>query len=283
MRKLAVVSGYATVDYPVRLAAPLSGAQTATVEALGRDGWPRPGGAALYASLRLAAAGHRAKAFVGLGDDANGALYLSACGAGNVEVEAFACDSQTHTPWCMLLYHDDGSYTCLLDRGEMDGGSLTQAQRQVLAHTDLVCIAAGPATRTAALLDNISARSIVAWIAKRDSVSYPQWLNERLAQRADLIFCNTSERAMVDSARLGDTRAGQWIIETRGADGVVLEGNSSRIELSSAAVRVRDATGAGDTFAGEVLAALLAGSSDIEAAARRGIDAARALLLTRAY
>lgn len=283
MRKLAVVSGYATVDYPVRLAAPLSGAQTATVEALGRDSWPRPGGAALYASRRLAAAGHRAKAFVGLSDDANGALYLSACRASNVEVEAAACDAQTHTPWCMLLYHDDGSYTCLLDRGEVDGGALTDAQRQMLAHANLVCVAAGPATRTAALLDSTSANTIVAWIAKRDSISYPQWLSERLAQRADLIFCNSFERAMVDSVRPDNTRAGQWIIETRGADGVVLEGNSRRIELSSAAVRVRDATGAGDTFAGEVLAALLSESPDIEKAARRGIDAARALLLTRAY
>lgn len=283
MRKLAVVSGYATVDYPVRLAAPPSGAQTATVEALGRDGWPRPGGAALYASRRLEAAGHRARAFVGLGDDANGALYLSACQAANVEVETVACDAQIHTPWCMLLYHDDGSYTCLLDRGEINGGSVTDAQRQMLAHADLVCVAAGPATLTAALLDSTSANTMVAWIAKRDSISYPQWLNERLAQRADLIFCNTSERTMVDSARLGDTRAGQWIIETRGADGVVLEGNGRKVELSSAAVRVRDATGAGDTFAGEVLAALLSGSSSIEDAARRGIDAARTLLLSRVY
>lgn len=283
MRRLAVVSGYAIVDYPVRLPAPLSGAQTSSVEALARDGWPRPGGAALYASRRIAAAGHRACALVALGQDANGALYLDACRAASVEIEESACSEQVHTPWCMLLYHDDGSYTCLIDRCEADRQTLTEAQRQSLASADLVCVAAGPWSVTAALLECVSPDVTLAWIAKRDDVSFPPVLSQRLARRADLIFCNASERPMVDLARLSGAKASQSIIETRGVDGVVVERNGRRSELPAAPVRVRDATGAGDTLAGEVLAILLAGESDLDCAVRRGIDAVRTLLLSRGF
>ena len=90
MYKTAIVSGYATVDYPARLAAPLWGPQTSPVEALSDDGWPRAGGAALYVSRCIAAAGHRASALVMLGKDENGALYLDACRAAKVGVETIA-------------------------------------------------------------------------------------------------------------------------------------------------------------------------------------------------
>jgi len=283
MRKLAVVSGYATVDFPVRLPAPLSGAQTATVEALAKDSWPRPGGAALYASRRIAAAGHRACALVALGHDASGTLYLDACRAAGVELGEGACIAHLQTPWCMLLYHDEGSYTCLIDRGGTDQQVLSDAQRSGLASADLVCIAAGPSAVTAALIDWVPPGVTLAWIAKRDAVSFPQALNERLARRADLIFCNASERSMVDAARVSGVKPGQSIIETRGADGVVLESGGRRIELPSPPVRVRDTTGAGDTLAGEVLATLLSANSDLEGAVRRGIDAVRDLLLTRRF
>jgi ribokinase len=281
MRKLAVVSGYATVDFPVRLPVPLNGAQTATVETLAKDSWPRPGGAALYASRRIAAAGHRACALVALGQDASGTLYLDACRAAGVELSEGACIAHLQTPWCMLLYHDEGNYTCLIDRGDMDQQVVSDAQRTVLASADLVCIAAGPSAVTATLIDWAPPSATLAWIAKRDAVSFPQALNERLARRADLVFCNASERSMVDAARLSGVKPGQSIIETRGAEGVLLESGDRRVELPSPPVRVRDTTGAGDTLAGEVLATLLSGKSDLEGAVRRGIDAVHNLLLRR--
>jgi ribokinase len=279
--KTVIVSGYATVDYPVRLPLALMGPQTSTVEALVGSDWPRAGGAALYASRRIAAAGHHAKALVALGDDSNAALYLNACHAANVEVEVVACDPQPRTPWCMLLYHDNGSYTCLIERGDVDRCVLIDSRIKMLAHADLVCIAAGTAGVSAALLDGLADDVPLAWIAKRDPVSFPIWLIERLARRADFIFCNASERRMVDAGRTTNAKKDQCIIETRGADGVLLERSDGKIEIAVEPVQVQDATGAGDTLAGEVLATLLSGHTDMEFAMRRGIDAAQALLLER--
>jgi ribokinase len=73
----------------------------------------------------------------------------------------------------------------------------------------------------------------------------------------------------------------QSIIETRGADGVLLESPGTLLELRCDAVKVDDATGAGDTFAGEVLAIMLSGEANLESALTRGMEAARDLLLAR--
>lgn len=81
MGKSAIVAGYATVDYAARVSQPLYGPGTRAAVALTRDRWPSPGGAALYASKRIAAAGHQAHPLAILGNDDNGAIYLRACEA----------------------------------------------------------------------------------------------------------------------------------------------------------------------------------------------------------
>lgn len=280
--KLAVISGYASVDFPVRLPLPLQGEQTATVEAMAVEQWPRPGGAALYAARCIAAAGSRATALVTVGNDSNGALYLDAARAGGLELAGVDVSADARTPWCMLLYHDDGGYTCLIDRGDVDRHQLTDSQRSLVSAADFICIAAGSAATNAAVLDGVSSGTPVAWIAKRDPVCFPPPLARRLAERADFIFCNAGERADVDAARGAEPRPHQAIVETRGAAGVRLEHGGRTIDLPVDSLHVRDATGAGDTLAGGVIASLLAGTQDLESAVREGIHAARRLLAGRA-
>jgi ribokinase len=281
MSKHAVISGYATVDYAARSARPLHGAETLTVDAITEGGWPRAGGAALFASRRIAAAGHSASALTIVGTDANAALYSEACRTGGVRTDGIASLASVRTPWCVLVYHDEGSYTCLIDRGAVDAQNLTRAQLATAASADLLCIAAGPARCAAALLDTIPPDMPLAWIAKRDDVSFPEALAARLGRRANVVFCNTSERHIVDRARSHGVAMSQSIIETRGADGVLLESPGTVLELRCDAVKVRDATGAGDTLAGEVLATMLSGEANLENALTRGMDAARDLLLAR--
>ena len=281
MRKLAAVSGYATLDYPVRLPRPLTGPGTSSVEALDGDGWPRAGGAALYTSRRIAAAGHRAAVAVTIGNDANGLRYLDACRAANVDVAGVSSSSRVRTPWCALLYHDDGSYTCLIDRDGVDDQLPTRPQQNLLSQADYVCIAAGPAAHTVRLMEGLADDVPLAWIAKRDAVSLPDTLAARLASRADIIFCNASERTRVDWARGPGMRAGQSIVETRGTDGVVLERLGERLTLPCELVPATDTTGAGDTLAGEVIATLLSETSNLEDAVCAGIEAVREMLLRR--
>jgi ribokinase len=282
MSKSAIVAGYATVDYAARVSQPLHGPGTRTAVALARNHWPSAGGAALYASMRIAAAGHQAHPLAVLGNDRNGAVYLQACDAANLSHAALVCTAKVRTPWCVLLYHDDGSYTCVLDHGDVNEQPLSAAQLSLAGSADLISVAAGPVCASEQLLETIADSSLLAWIAKDDPSCFPDSLAARLARRADIVFCNSAERVMIDRARTDGYRANQSVIETRGSQGVVIDNRGTVIELSCEPLRVTDTTGAGDTLAGEVLAALLSGISSMEEAVRRGIDAARALLVQRA-
>jgi len=279
--KLAAISGYAGSDYLVRLPSALQGPQTATIETLGGSAWPRPGGAALYVARHLSAAGHHAAPLIAVGDDTNGRSYLDAVDAYGIDATGMRVVKDARTPWCMLLYHDDGDYTCLIDRGTVKQQALNDAQRTLIRAADYVCIAAGDAEVSTRVLDELPQTTPLAWIAKRDSDCFPTALGRRLAQRADIIFCNSSERPQVDSARFEAHRAHQIVIETRGASGVAIEcdGDIQRVDVEP--MQVRDATGAGDTLAGGVIASLLAGECSIEAAVREGVRAARRLLQGR--
>lgn len=64
-----VVSGYATLDYVVHAEMPFKGEGTVTASIGVSGAWPRPGGAALYASRRIAAAGLLAHPITQIGDD----------------------------------------------------------------------------------------------------------------------------------------------------------------------------------------------------------------------
>lgn len=281
MSKSVVVSGYATLDYAVHTPRPVHGPGTTAVTAMARGRWPQPGGAAFYSSLRLAAAGHQAIPLLTLGEDANGESYFAACQAANVSTAGIVRVGEARTPWCMLLYHDDGSCTCLLDYGAVDSRPLNVRQLSLATRADLVCIAAGPALASEQLLDQLPDSVPLAWIAKNDPRCFPDALCARLARRADLIFCNSSERELVEAARTAGTRTNQSIVETRGSRGVIVDTANGRVELTSDPLQAGDTTGAGDTLAGETLAALLSGETSLVAAVQKGANAARALLQSR--
>lgn len=280
MSQSFAISGYATIDYSVQAPRALHGPGTYPVVALANEHWAKPGGAAFYASARMAAGGHQAHPIVMLGEDSNAQLYLDACDSAHVSTSGIHRTDRIRTPWCFLMYHDDGSHTCLLDAGSVMTAPLNQRQLEIVARADRVCIAAGSVAATEQILAAIDGSTQLAWIAKQDELCFPDALAARLAQRADLVFCNRSERALVDGARAPGHRKNQTIIETRGAQGVLIESNGTQSELSSEPLTVNDTTGAGDTLAGEVMASLLSGCS-IEVAVRRGMDAARALLSSR--
>lgn len=281
MSKSAVVVGYATLDYSANVPDALRGPGTHAAVALSPANWPRAGGAALYASARLAAAGHTAHPLVTLGDDSNGAIYIQACRAANVSTDGIHCTRMVRTPWCLLAYHQDGTYTCLIDAGGVDEQPLTPSQLTLCESADLICIAAAPAANSARVLSIAPNAAPLAWIAKDDPICFPERLCAEIATRADIIFCNTGERALVERARASAHKTEQIIVETRGSRGVLIDGAGRRTDLNCEAIDASDTTGAGDTLAGETLAAWLAGCPSIEAAVQRGMGAVRSLLLSR--
>ena len=105
------------MDYVVQLQAQFHGTGTVLGELGPADAWPRAGGAALYASKRLAAAGHHCSALTWIGDDEDGVHFVSACEEAKIQRSAISQTSNGRTTRCIMIYNADGSSGCLLDIG----------------------------------------------------------------------------------------------------------------------------------------------------------------------
>lgn len=277
MSGAVIVAGFATLDYVVQVEGDFRGRGTRLMRQGTGDAWPRAGGAALYASVPLSRAGIAAGPLTWIGDDADGAAYLAACRAAALGLEAVAITPGAPSTRCLLIYNDDGGHGCLLRPGP---ASLTAEQAVMAASASWLVVTAGPARISRALLDGLSPGHRLAWIAKDDPACFPPELVARLTARADVVFCNAGERGWLEAGRAGPRPAGQVLFETRGAQGVRVEANGAVVDAPAAPLAVDDATGAGDTFAGAALAALI-GGADPRAAAESGMVAARALLAAR--
>lgn len=263
-----VVAGFATIDYVVLVEGDFTGRGTRLMR---EAAWPRAGGAALYASAALTKAGVAAAPLTWVGDDADGAAYRATC----VSTEGVAVIPGAPSTRCLLIYNADGTYGCLLRPGP---AALTDAQPRLVVEAEWLVIAAGPPEIAARLLDLEGPR--LAWIAKDDSACFPSELVARLTARAAVIFCNAGERAWLEAGRTGPAPIGQLMFETRGGDGVHVEAGDGVFDMPVIPLAVGDATGAGDTFAGAALAALIGGAPP-RGAAEAGIAAAGMLLAAR--
>jgi ribokinase len=207
-------------------------------------------------------------------------LYRTSCGEQGIGVEGVVSIPDGATPLCFLVYQPDGSCGCLIDFGMSGQVAITREQERLIAAAELVCFTVGPAAASMRAMELIRPEATVAWIMKNDPASFIPPLREKLAQRAQFIFCNARERAWVDEVT-GDRPADQVIIQTGGAEAVQIHQSGSVTNLAVNALTMHDTTGAGDTLAGGTLAAILRGETDIVSAVREGIDAAYKLLSGR--
>ncbi|MEM6680678.1 MAG: PfkB family carbohydrate kinase [Pseudomonadota bacterium] len=282
MLETAVVSGYATLDYCLNLAGPFNGRNIAHIEPVDQTMWARPGGGTLYTSLQLARYATATYPLIWLGDDPAGQRYLQHCQGHGLRTHAVQVLKNKATPSCFLIYQQDGSQGCLIDNGETgETVGLSAAQVETVEQADLVCITAGPPQQTLDVLAHTKASAFVAWIAKRDEKCFPSALQEKLGERADIIFCNASERSFVNAAIHKQGLRKCTVIETRGADGILIEAKDGFEEIAVQPLASEDTTGAGDTFAGATLGALLSGANDIKGAVAAGEMAAHAMLKSR--
>ena len=139
------VAGFATLDYVVRVEGDFTGRGTLPMRQGAADAWPRAGGATLYASAALAAAGVAVAPLTWIGDDADGLAYRQACRRAGVRLEGVAIGAGAPSTRCLLIYNADGSYGCLLRSGP---AALTAAQLDLAAHAPWLAISAGPVSYT---------------------------------------------------------------------------------------------------------------------------------------
>jgi ribokinase len=272
--------GYASVDHPMQLAGQFRSHWTTPIRHRGSGPWPRPGGCHFYAGMPVARTGADTALVTWIGDDALGEQYRGHCVAQGMSDAGMAIVESGNTPLCFLVYEDDGACACLIDFGLAGREEVTQAQAAVLAAADFVCMTVAPPRAAEQALSLTRPDAIIAWVTKNDPASFPTQFRAALAQRARYIFCNARELAWVDEALDGD-RGDRIIIQTNGAEQVLVHERTSTTAITVQPIDARDTTGAGDTLAGGTLAALIAGETDIRRAVEAGVSAAADLLRPR--
>ncbi|WP_336800982.1 carbohydrate kinase family protein [Kaistia sp. MMO-174] len=283
------ITGFASLDHVAVLdGAPRAG-RTTTILQRPQDAWPRLGGGPAFVAMALVADGiAQAIPVSWIGDDTAGDAYRDQLAARGVPDRGLDAVAGARTPVSVLAYEPDGGCICLYDPGMPAGLTLSAAQRELVGTADWVCITIGPAAVNDAVLDAIRPGTRLAWIVKHDPRVLSVAQAARFAARADLICFSHAEAGFVQQALAGAgaARPGQVLIETRGGAGATITRDERSIAVSAEPLAVTDPTGAGDSFAGGVLAALAKGETDkgetdLAAVVRSGHAAARRLLLAR--
>jgi ribokinase len=279
---IAIV-GYASLDHVLRLEDTPRPDATAIATRTGDD-WPRLGGSPSYIAAALVRAGvARAVPITWVADDESGARFVEALVALGVTTAGVARSLPGATPVCVLAYAPEGACFCLYAPGASRAAGLDDTQRRLLDAADWVCVTAGPAEATREVLARLRPAQRLAWAVKADADAFPPPLRSALAIRADLIVFSCGERPFVAAAlEAAPLRRERLVVETQGTEGARLsqEGHSEQI-AATAPVQTPDPTGAGDTFVGGMLAALLADPEDAAAAVRLGQRAAGDMLRAR--
>jgi ribokinase len=278
------IIGYASLDHVAMLDSVPRPGRTSTILARPTNAWPRLGGSPAYVAGALAAAGVAdARPVSWIGSDEAGDAYLAQLRDKGVLVDAMARVPDARTPMAVLAYDPDGGCCCLYDPGMPKDLALTRTQRDIVARADWLCVTIGPTRATLAALDALNPSARLAWVVKDDPRALPPDLAARLAGRADVICHSRAERGFVEAAfrtTLG-SRPDRIVIETLGGDGATVSQGGTSLSVATVPFETPDPTGAGDTFAGGVIAALAAGETDLIAVVEAGHEAAAALLRSR--
>jgi ribokinase len=286
MKRIAI-SGYASLDYILQLAGAPQPSRTVVVKSRpDADAWPRAGGSPTYIGAAIKRAGGVDVSIVTwIGKDAVGTEYLNRIAALGLATDGIARNLPGRTPICLLAYDPEGICYCFYEALEARAGVFTNEQLGVVESADWVCLAAQPPAATRAALDRLTDRQTLVWAVKGDADAFPDALRADVVTRANLIVHSRGERDFV--APFLTARRGQpdrLVVETLGADGAVLTINGKTVHApleDGKRIETRDPTGAGDTFLGGFVAALMAKPDDPVAAVQAGQTSARAMLVAR--
>jgi len=254
-----VAMGYASLDHKY-LTAPFQGpGHTTLIRGPLAGGLPEAGASSYFASS-LRAHGLDVGIVSWVGTDAMGAAFRDDLLARGIDVAGLSCHG-SRSPSTQMFYDGHGESVVWFDPGEVDQ-SLTTTQCEVVARADALLLGIGPVEATARALDTVRSDALVLWAVKADPASLPEDLTRRLADRADVICHSESETAFLEGLRSLDraalSRAGTIVVTTRGSRDVeCLVDGVLREVVGPGPVEINDTTGAGDTFAGGLLARLV--------------------------
>lgn len=268
-----VVTGYASLDYPVTLEGQALPDTTTLITGRNPADWPRVGGCPTYIAAAASRAKQRAAPVMWIGSDDAGLSLLKTLEGHGITTAGIGVAQGRRSPSAVMVYQADGSCLCLYDPALAGTERLDDAQRDLIARASHLCISVGPPALQGEILDLCPSGARLYWAVKNDPDSFGPQIRERLSRRADVIFHSAPERHLI-----GQTRA--VLVETRGAGGVGVTAGGRQVDLPVTPVTVRDTTGAGDTFSGGFIAAEMAGADPVSAA-KAGIAAVAEMLRVR--
>ena len=275
MSKL-LVTGYASLDYPVSLAGTVQPDKTTHITHRDPRAWPRTGGSPYYVAAAAARSGMQSRPITWVGKDALAQKYLDDCDRAGIATSGVAQLTGQRSPVCLMIHQGDGSTSCLFDPAFSGKETLTDTQRGMISKCENICITVGPGHLVAEILSLVADDANIYWVTKSDEKAFPAPICQQLAQKSRVIFCNKSERPWI----MAFNPSAPIIVETQGAGGCKLITSGKEEIVSATSVRTSDPTGAGDTFAGGFIEALCR-TGDPKQAARTGMDCARELLERR--
>jgi len=275
------ITGYASLDYIVRLDRTPVADTTATIHSRPLD-WPRLGGSPAYVASAMVAAGVDATPISWVADDADGGLYCDALASRRVSDEGIAV-WPGRTPICVLAYQPDGGCHCFYHPALVEPLALDAHQLELVAEARWVCLTVGPAGATRQALAAIRPGARLVWAVKADPRAVPADLAAAICSRADIVAASRGEAGFLAAAlaAAGPSRRPRLIVETRGAESVAVICDGGVDVFPVDPVEAEDTTGAGDTFLGGFLASLIAGNEALDEAVAAGIRAAREMLVAR--
>jgi len=279
------VTGYASLDYVVQLNAPPRPNQTSLIVSRPSEAWPRLGGSPSYIVPALARAGVAAATMITwVGADEQGAQYLRFLDDAGLSTAGVSRALPGPTPVCILAYDPAGACYCFYEAAGGRGVSFDAGQLALIDSADWVCAAAQPTAASRDVLARVKPGQRLAWAVKADADAFPLDVRRDFAARADLIVHSRGERPFVEAAlaEAGPGRPGRILVETRGSDGAQFTIGGRSVDVPTERIATADPTGAGDTFIGGLIAALIKDPNDPVAAIHAAGAAARVMLTARA-
>ena len=273
-----VVTGYASMDYVVALNGFVQVDKTTLVSHRDSTAWPRLGGCVSYVSVAAALAGHRVTPISWVGSDRDADAFRDGLNKLNISTAGIHRQSDSASPVAMLIYQADGSCSCLFDRAFSGTDILAPTQLDAIGRADHLCLTAGPGHLMDPILNARKPSAKLYWVLKNDVSCFTPQICERLSSEADVIFGNRAESHMID----GLTSQSTTIVTTNGTAGVDIYTGGLHIETKVNYVETNDPTGAGDTFAGGYIGALIGGGTTQKQAAKIAANSVSQLLMSRA-
>lgn len=244
------------------------------------------GGSVANSLAGLSAQGGNVALFVKVADDAAGRAFLDDCAARKINVLGPApCQASTTSAQCLVLVTENGQRSFAFNQGCADAFSADDFRGFDFALARYFLVEGHILTGTASsiLIDVMRAAKKTACKIVISLSDISSWdgraaLVHTIAELADLIIANDSERAAFDALVKAPLRPTQIAVTTHGAKGASASQGSFAVHVDAVPPSIfKNTVGAGDQFTAGFLRGLSLGF-DLEKSMQLGAATAAAIL-----